>query len=157
MTAPQTAPAHAARHPWAQGLMLFAAVILMITGVLDVLRGIMGIVQDQVFLVTQGYVFRFDLTGWGWAHLVLGALAVIVSLGLFQSARWARFAGVAIAGFIIIAHFLSLPYSPVWSTLMIALSGLVMWALCVARPADSSGAAGASGAGGTYRGTPREQ
>ncbi|WP_460063232.1 DUF7144 family membrane protein [Streptomyces sp. YKOK-I1] len=129
-------PTHAretGRH-WAEGLTAFAAVTLMIAGVLDIFRGIMGIAEDDIFVTTSSYVFRFDLTGWGWVHLILGAVAVIVSLGLFQTAMWARVGGVAIASLIIIANFLSLPYYPVWSVVMIAFSAFVIWALCVVRP-----------------------
>ncbi|MGC3003392.1 DUF7144 family membrane protein [Streptomyces sp. G35A] len=135
MTATHGAHAHApsAKRQWAEGLTVFAAVTLVIAGVLDVLRGIMGIAEDDVFVTTRDYVFAFDLTGWGWIHLVLGALAVIVSLGLFREATWARVAGVAIAGLVVIANFLSLPYYPVWSVVMIAFSGFIIWALCVSR------------------------
>ncbi|MEU1404175.1 hypothetical protein ABZ471_17695 [Streptomyces sp. NPDC005728] len=129
---------HARKQQWAGGLMLFGAVMLMIAGVIDIFRGIMGIAQDDVFVVRGGYVFQFDLTGWGWVTLVLGAVAVVVSLGLFQTAKWARLSGIVIAGLIIIANFLSLPYSPVWSTLMIAFSGVVIWALCVVQPPGAS-------------------
>ncbi|MGW7257596.1 DUF7144 family membrane protein [Streptomyces sp. NPDC054834] len=131
MTASQSAPETTARQQWAGGLTMFGAVMLMIAGVLDIFRGIMGIAQDDVFVTTRNYVFQFDLTGWGWVHLILGAVAVIVSLGLFQASLWARIAGVTIAALIIIANFLSLPYYPVWSVVMIAMSGFVIWALCV--------------------------
>ncbi|MFD3315735.1 hypothetical protein [Streptomyces sp. NPDC058656] len=126
-----------AHRPWAEGLTVFAAVMLMIAGVLDIFRGIMGIAEDDVFVTTRDYVFAYDLTGWGWIHLILGAVAVVVSMGLFQASLWARVAGVTIAGFIIIANFLSLPYSPVWSIVMIAFSGFIIWALCVVRKDDS--------------------
>ncbi|SEP86555.1 hypothetical protein SAMN04487983_100236 [Streptomyces sp. yr375] len=125
---------HAAQQHWAGGLMIFAAVTLMLSGVLDIFRGIMGIAEDDIFVTTRNYVFQYDLTGWGWIHLALGAVAVIVSLGLFQGAMWARVAGVAIAGLIVIANFLSLPQYPVWSIVMIAFSAFVIWALCVVRP-----------------------
>ncbi|MET8166363.1 hypothetical protein ABZT34_19255 [Streptomyces sp. NPDC005329] len=140
-THPTHAPSgrrHTAGQQWAEGLMVFAAVTLMLAGLLDIFRGIMGIAEDDVFLTTRNYVFAFDLTGWGWIHLALGAVAVIVSLGLFQTATWARVAGVAIAGLIIIANFLSLPYYPVWSVVMIAFSGFVIWALCVVKPDRSA-------------------
>ncbi|QJT00355.1 hypothetical protein G9272_08695 [Streptomyces asoensis] len=129
-----SAKRHTAKQHWAEGLMVFAAVTLMLAGVLDIFRGIMGIAEDDVFVSTPNYVFAFDLTGWGWIHLALGVVAVIVSLGLFQSATWARVAGVAIAGLIVIANFLSLPYYPVWSVVMIAFSGFIIWALCVVKP-----------------------
>ncbi|MEU8977368.1 hypothetical protein [Streptomyces sp. NPDC048309] len=138
MTATHTTHAHTAKRHWAEGLTAFAAVMLMIAGVLDICRGVMAIAEDDVFVTTRNYVFAFDLTGWGWVHLILGAVAVIVSFGLFQSATWARVAGVVIGGLIIIANFLSLPYSPVWSIVMIAFSGFIIWALCVARDDESS-------------------
>ncbi|MFF4396832.1 hypothetical protein [Streptomyces sp. NPDC001480] len=133
MTATHHARPEPAKQHWAVGLMMFAAVMLAIVGMLDIFRGIMGIAHDNVFLTTSGYVFQYDLTGWGWVHLILGAVAFVVSLGLFQVATWARVAGVVIAGFLIIANFLSLPYYPVWSVLAIAISGFVIWALCVVR------------------------
>ncbi|MGW4022563.1 DUF7144 family membrane protein [Streptomyces sp. NPDC005009] len=127
------AHAPSAKRQWAEGLTVFAAVSLMIVSVLDILRGIMGIAEDDVFVTTQDYVFQFDLSAWGWTHLVLGAIGVLVSLGLVRGAMWARVAGVVIAGLLIIANFLSLPYYPVWSVVMIAFSGFIVWALCVSR------------------------
>ncbi|MEU3610465.1 hypothetical protein AB0E83_34265 [Streptomyces sp. NPDC035033] len=121
---------------WAGGLTVFAAVMLGITGVVGAFRGIMAIAEDDVFLTTPNYVFQFDLTGWGWIHLALGAVAILVSFGLYKVSMWARVAGVAIAALVVIANFLSLPYYPAWSILMIAMSGFVIWALCVVRPDD---------------------
>ncbi|WP_329407707.1 hypothetical protein OG802_05440 [Streptomyces sp. NBC_00704] len=131
---PPAAERHPARQAWAGGLMAFAAVTLLLTGVLDIFRGVMGIAEDDIFVSARQYVFRFDVTGWGWIHLALGAVAVIVGMGLFSGATWARVAGVVIAGLIIVGNFLSLPYYPVWSVVMIAFSAFVIWALCVVRP-----------------------
>jgi hypothetical protein len=128
---------HSAKQGWAVGLTAFAAVMLLIAGVLDVMRGIAAIAEDDIFLTTPNYVYEFDLTSWGWIHLILGAVALIVSAGLFQTSTWARVAGVGIASLIIIANFLSLPYYPAWSIVMIAVSGFVIWALCVVRKDDS--------------------
>jgi hypothetical protein len=50
---------------------------------------------------------------------------------------WSRVAGVAIAGLIVIANFLSLPQYPVWSVVVIAFSVFVIWALCVVKPDTS--------------------
>ncbi|MET9890892.1 hypothetical protein ABZZ47_11845 [Streptomyces sp. NPDC006465] len=118
----------------AGGLMIFASVMLFVSGVLDILRGVMAIAEDDVFVTSPNYVFKFDLTSWGWIHLALGAVAVVVSLGLFTAATWARVIGVGIAALLIIVNFLSIPYYPVWSLTLIALYGFVIWALCVARP-----------------------
>ncbi|MGI5452043.1 DUF7144 family membrane protein [Streptomyces sp. CA-249302] len=146
MTATHTAHAHTAKQGWAGGLMVFGAVMLLLAGMLDVFRGIMAIAEDDVFVTTRNYVFQFDLTSWGWIHLALGVIGMLVSVGLFQAATWARVAGVAIAGLIIIANFLSLPYYPVWSVVMIAFSGFIIWALCVVKRDDYKDSFGQSGA-----------
>jgi nitrate reductase NapE component len=123
-------------HTAVVGLTLFATVMLFVAGVLDLLRGIMAIADDEVFVTTPNYVFKFDLTSWGWIQLALGAIAIVVSIGLYSAATWARIAGVAIAALLIIANFLSIPYYPVWSLTLIALYGFVIWALCVVQRDD---------------------
>ncbi|MEV6833000.1 hypothetical protein AB0N17_00440 [Streptomyces sp. NPDC051133] len=146
---------HGAKQAWAGGLTSFAGVMLLLAGLLSVFRGIMAIAQDAVFVTTPNYVFKFDLTTWGWIHLVLGALAVIVSFGLFGPSMWARVAGVGIAGLVILANFLSLPYYPVWSVVMIALSGFIIWALCVVQGGEAAqsppGPAASTSPGGAPR------
>ncbi|WP_369166937.1 hypothetical protein AB5J49_03175 [Streptomyces sp. R28] len=117
----------------AGGLTLFAAILLFIAGVLDLFRGIMAIADDDVYVSTPDYVFKFDLTSWGWIQLALGVIAMSVSVGLFSRATWARVVGVGIAGLLIIANFLSIPYYPVWSLALIAMYAFVIWALCVVR------------------------
>ncbi|MFE6817218.1 hypothetical protein [Streptomyces sp. NPDC057675] len=114
---------------WASGLTAFAAVMLGLAGLVSVFRGIMAIAEDDVFVTTPNYIFKLDLTSWGWIHLILGAVAIVISIGLYKTALWARVAGVTIAALVILANFLSLPYYPVWSVLMIAMSGFIIWAL----------------------------
>ncbi|MFJ9863036.1 hypothetical protein [Streptomyces sp. NPDC101165] len=127
-----------AKQAWAGGLTAFAGVMLLLAGLLGVFRGIMAIAHDNVFVATPNYVFKFDLTSWGWIHLVLGALACVVSFGLVRPAPWARVAGVGIAGLVIIANFLSLPYSPLWSIVIITMSGFIIWALCVVQGEETT-------------------
>ncbi|MGY0022178.1 DUF7144 family membrane protein [Streptomyces sp. cg35] len=115
----------------AGGLTIFAAVMLFISGALSFFRGLSAVLEDKVFLTTPNYVYEFDLTSWGWVHLVCGAVAVIVSIGLFTAMKWARILGIVIAGLMMIANFLSLPYYPLWSLTLIALDGFIIWGLCV--------------------------
>jgi hypothetical protein len=129
-----TAPRVSGGGVLASGLVAFAAVMLIVGGIMDVFRGIMGIAKDDVFVSTQDYAFQFNLTAWGWIHLVLGALAILIGFGLFQAAMWARVLGVVIAGLMMLAAFASIPYYPVWSIVLIAIYGFVIWALCVVQP-----------------------
>lgn len=112
------------------GVTLFAAVLLVIAGLLDVLRGISALAEDEVYIRTPDYVFKFDLTGWGVIELILGIVAIAVGIGLLQGMEWARMAGVALAGLLIVTSFLFLPYFPFWSIVLIALYGFIIWGLC---------------------------
>ncbi|MFF8829418.1 hypothetical protein [Streptomyces sp. NPDC015131] len=118
----------------ASGLVVFSAVMMVVAGFLDLFRGIMGVAQDDVFVTTPNYIFKFDLTAWGWIHLIFGALAIIVGMGLFRPSLWARIAGVALASLLLIANFLSIPYYPLWSIVAIAMYGFIIWALCTVKP-----------------------
>ncbi|MEU9300823.1 hypothetical protein [Streptomyces sp. NPDC048269] len=132
-----TTPTQVRDHPFASGLVVFASVMLIVVGILDVLRGIMGIVEDEVFVSTPNYVFQFDVTSWGWLHLIFGAIAALVGFGLMKPRTWARIAGVAVAAVLIIINFLSIPYYPLWSLVAIALYAFIIWALCVVKTPDA--------------------
>ncbi|MFD6149316.1 hypothetical protein [Streptomyces sp. NPDC060243] len=118
---------------WAVGGTAFAAVLLLVNGVLDILRGISGIAEDDVYTRVNDYVFRWSATGWGWALLIIGIVAVLVGLRLFRDALWARVVGVFVASASIVAHFLWLPYFPVWALIAIAIDAWVIWALTAHR------------------------
>ncbi|WP_030674443.1 DUF7144 family membrane protein [Streptomyces cellulosae] len=117
---------------FARGLLAFAGVMMVVGGVLNVLQGITAIANDEVFVATPKYAYQFDLTSWGWIHLVLGVLVTVAGLALFTGATWARVVGVVLASLLIVANFMYLPYYPVWSVVLVALHAFVIWALCVA-------------------------
>ncbi|GAA1561995.1 MULTISPECIES: DUF7144 family membrane protein [Streptomyces] len=124
-------------HPFASGLVVFASVMLIVFGILDFFRGLMAIARNEVFVSTPNYMFKFDLTAWGWLHLIFGLLAIAIGLGLMKPSRWARIGGVVLAGILVIVNFLSLPYYPLWSLVAIAMYCAVIWALCVVRTPDT--------------------
>jgi hypothetical protein len=114
---------------WAAGAVVFAAVLLLISGTLGILQGASAVAKDKVYVATPKYVYQFDLTGWGWVHIALGAIAVVVGVGLLADQTWARWSGVAIASLSLIAQFLWLPYSPWWAIVMMAIDIFVIWGL----------------------------
>lgn len=115
---------------WAAGGTMFAGVLLLVDGLLSVFKGIAGIATDDVYAVVNNYTFAFNVTSWGWIHLVLGVILVIVGLGILKGSVWARGAGVGLAALNIIANFIWLPYQPVWAIVSIAIDAFVIWALC---------------------------
>ncbi|MFD9677761.1 hypothetical protein ACFWAO_38425, partial [Streptomyces sp. NPDC059981] len=104
--------------------------LLLVDGVLGVIKGIAGIVQDDVYTRLGSYVFKFNVSAWGWIHLAVGIVLIIVGVGLLKGAGWARVMGVALAAIYVILDFMWLPYTPIWALVSIAISLFVIWALC---------------------------
>jgi len=112
------------------GLASFAGVMLVVVAVFQILEGIAAIANDSVFDSQIHYAYTFNVTTWGWVHLVLGVLAVLVGIAIMRGQVVGYMAGILIAGLGAIFSFAFLPYYPVWSLLIVALNVLVLWALC---------------------------
>lgn len=112
----------------AGGISIGAAALLFVAAVLSIVQGISAIANDKLFVVGPQYLYSFDLTGWGWIHLLVGILAVVISIGMIMQASWALISAIVIASVSIVAQFLWLPYYPWWAVLVIALDVLVIWA-----------------------------
>ncbi|GGV86559.1 hypothetical protein GCM10015535_34900 [Streptomyces gelaticus] len=126
--APSAAPS--ANHPFRIGWTAFAAVLMIFGGAMAIFEGIAAITKSSVFIATRDYVFRFNLTGWGWIHLILGIVIVLSGCALLTGAAWARVVGIVLAGLGALANFLWLPYYPLWSVVLIAINVFIIWALC---------------------------
>ncbi|MGY1579479.1 DUF7144 family membrane protein [Streptomyces sp. MN13] len=114
---------------WASGGAVLAGVLLLCTGVLAALQGIAAIAQDDVYGRIGAYLYGLDLTGWGWIHLILGALVAATGWGVLMGAAWARLAGIVLTAVGLVAQFLFLPYAPLWSLVLMVIDVFVLWAL----------------------------
>jgi hypothetical protein len=127
---PPTRSAHRAdRAPWMAGMTTFAGIMLIIAGVFNVIEGLVALFQNEVYVAGREYVFAFDLTAWGWTHLIVGAVVAAAGFAVMSGQVWGRSVGVGIAVLSMLANFLFIPYYPVWSLLIIALDFFVIWAL----------------------------
>ncbi|MFJ8584367.1 hypothetical protein ACIRD2_06870 [Streptomyces sp. NPDC093595] len=123
------------RNGWATGGRVFGGALMIVYGILAVLQGITAIAKDDVYARLGDYVYRLDLTSWGWIHLIVGIIVVVTGAGLINGAPWARVVGAVIVGLSIIANFMWLPYQPFWSIVMILTGFFVMWAVLAHHPA----------------------
>lgn len=118
---------------WASGTILFTGVVLILIGAFQVLTGISAIRKDEVFVVGAEYLWKLDLTTWGWIHLLIGAALLVVAIFLLRGAFWAAVIAIPLAALSILANFLWLPYQPLWSIIIIAFNVLVIWAIATRR------------------------
>ena len=114
---------------WAIGGIAFAATIMVLIGVFQILAGLVAIFNDDFYVVTQNYTFDLDTTAWGWIHLVIGLLLLITGAGLLARQTWAGLAAIFLAMLSAVANFFFIPYYPFWSIVVIALDVWVIWAL----------------------------
>ncbi|WP_278265999.1 hypothetical protein [Nocardia sp. AG03] len=132
MTPARSAP-HPVRQGFAGGITMLIVVLLLVSSTLSILRGIALIAGDQLARVPD-YSYSLDRTTWGWIDVALGVLGVCVSVGLILSATWAQALTIAVVALSIIGSFLSLPYHPWWSVIVIALDVIVIWAVSSWQP-----------------------
>jgi hypothetical protein len=116
---------------WAVGWSAFAGIMLVMAGIFHAFAGIVALVDDTFYVVGRKWIFEFDVTSWGWIHLIGGIIVVIAGFGIFSGNVLARTVGVVVAALSAIVNFAWLPYSPAWSALMIGLAIAVIWALTV--------------------------
>lgn len=114
---------------WAQGLILFAAVMMFVGGGFQAIAGLAAIFENEFYTVTPNYVLEFDVTAWGWIHLLLGVIVIFAGYGLLSGQTWARVVGIVLASVSALVNFAFIPYYPFWSLSIIALDVFIIWAL----------------------------
>lgn len=113
----------------ATGGVIFGATMLIIIGVFQFFEGLAAIIDDEFYVVTPNYTYDIDVTGWGWIHLILGAIVALTGLFLLMGNVVAGVVAIFFAGLSAIANFFFIPYFPLWSLLIIALDVFVIWAI----------------------------
>jgi hypothetical protein len=112
------------------GWIYFAGSIAVLVGIFQAIAGLVALLDDGYYLVTRsGLAVHLTYNEWGWIHLIGGLLLIAVGVGLVVGKTWALFAAVAIAVLSAVANFLFLAAYPVWSTIMIAMNILVIYAV----------------------------
>jgi hypothetical protein len=119
---------------WA-GWAIFAAFIMMLVGVFDIIAGLVAIFDDDYLIVQQGrddnlYIIK-DVTAWGWVVLIIGVIILLAGLAVLRGAVWARTIGVIMAFLQACAHLATIDSHPWWSLIVIVLDVLVIYGLVV--------------------------
>ncbi|GAA2628413.1 hypothetical protein GCM10010399_70050 [Dactylosporangium fulvum] len=113
------------------GWVTFAAVLLVVIGLLNVLEGLVALLQNQVTFIDGGSLVVVDLTGLGVVMIVFGGLLFASGIGLLARNSIARIVAIVVVALHALAQIGSLGAYPVWSLLMITLDVIVLFALTV--------------------------
>lgn len=114
------------------GWVVFAGVMMILLGAFQVIEGLVAIFHDGYYLVgANGLVVNVDYTAWGWFHFILGLVAVGAGFGLMTGNVVARVLGIAVAVISAILNLAFIAAYPVWSTVIIAVDVIVIYAIAV--------------------------
>src|SRR5436305_10576747 len=114
------------------GRAVFAAVLLLIAGTLNIIFGF-GAVGDAHFFTDSGshYVFS-SLHTWGWITVILGVIQVIAGFSLLAGGTFGRVIGIAAATLGALGALLSVGGAyPFWSLGVFAICLWVIHGLVV--------------------------
>jgi hypothetical protein len=114
------------------GRALFAAVLLLMAGTLNIIYGI-GAISDANFFTESGdhYVFS-NLSTWGWITLILGVIQLTAGFSLMVGGTYGRVMGIVAATIGGVGALLSIGGAyPFWSLGIFALCVIVIHGLIV--------------------------
>ena len=116
--------------PRGLGLIFFAAMMLLVVGVFNVIDGIAAIANSHLFVANAHYVIG-DLRAWGWVALILGVLQLLAGAGVMAGNQAARWAGIGLIGLNLVNQLFFIPAYPFWGLTIIALDVFALYGLCV--------------------------
>jgi hypothetical protein len=111
------------------GWIAFAGVMMIISGGLNALYGLIALVNDEWVVWTNRGSLYLDISEWGWIHLIVGLALLLSGIGVFSGNVLARTVGVITAGISLIANFVFIPAYPLWALVVVTIDVLVIWAL----------------------------
>ncbi len=116
--------------PRGLGLVFFAAMMLLVVGIFNLIDGIAAIANSHFFVANAHYVIG-DLRAWGWVALILGILQILAGVGVIAGNQAARWFGIGIIGLNLIAQLFAIPAYPFWALVIIAFDVFALYGLCV--------------------------
>jgi hypothetical protein len=129
MTSATIRQARGASHGEGHWTIVFAATLLGVVGIFNLIDGIAAIARSHIFIANAHYVIG-DLRAWGWVALILGALQVFAAIGVLVGSQAARWFAVAVIGLNAIGQMFFSPGYPFWSLTIIAVDVVALWGLC---------------------------
>lgn len=112
----------------AYGVAVFAGVLLAIVGSCQILMGLSAVLEEDAF-TGIAEVYEVSFAAWGWANMLLGAIGLVVGVGILRGHGWAASAGIGYAVLSILGQFAFLTYHPFATIIVIAIDIVVIWAL----------------------------
>jgi hypothetical protein len=114
------------------GWIVFASVMMIISGVFSIIWGIVALARKEVFVHgPRGNVINLNYTAWGWITLIIGVIVLLTGLFLLTGSVLASIVAIVLASLSAIQNLLVIGAYPIWSVIVIAVDVLVIYAITV--------------------------
>ena len=125
---PDEAPEH-------RGMVRFVGILLGFIGVWHVVIGLVALTEPGYFRATDaGQPLLAGYEAWAAVQLLVGFLALVVGLGVLAGNRLATVGAVVLAVVSAVVTLVFIRADPFWGCLVLALDGLVIWAVTAQAP-----------------------
>ena len=126
---PASRPSKSAYEIEGQGWVLFAGIMILIVGIMNVIYGIAAIDNSTFFIQDARYVVFNDLNTWGWIVMILGAAQFLAAFGVWARTAGVRWFGVSVALVNAVAQLMFISAYPFWSLALFTIDILVIYGL----------------------------
>ena len=110
------------------GWVLFAGIMILMVGFLNVIYGIAAIDESSFFVQDTKFILS-GLQTWGWVTLILGVIQVIAAYSIWNGGTFGKWAGITLSVISAIVALLSIPAYPFWSLAIFAVDVLIIYGL----------------------------
>ena len=110
------------------GWLLFAGIMILIAGVLNLIWGIAAIDNSSFFATDTKFVFE-GLHTWGWVTLVLGVIQILAAFSVWRGGVFGQVFGIFAASLSAIGALLSIAGYPLWSICIFGIDVLIIYGL----------------------------
>ncbi len=111
-----------------EGWLVFAGIVILLAGVLNVIWGIAAIDKASFFLEDQRFIIQ-DLSTWGWIILIVGIVQLFAAFSIWSGGEFGRWIGLIGASLSALGALLSIPAYPLWSMAIFGMDLLIIYGL----------------------------
>ncbi len=113
------------------GWKLFAGIMILIVGTMNVFDGLVGITQvNYIKRYTDGQLpITNNVKTWSWVVLIIGAVMILAGFLIFVGNMFGRVVGVIVASLNALVQLAYLNHNTFWSFTMIIIDVLVIYGL----------------------------
>ncbi len=122
-----------------EGWLIFAGIVILLAGVLNVIWGIAAIDKASFFLEEERFIIQ-DLSTWGWIILGVGVIQLSAAFSIWSGGEFGRWVGLIGASLSALGALLSIPAYPLWSMAIFGMDLLIIYGLSAYGGKQSSSA-----------------